>query len=165
MAKIVRDPQTGLSPKEMQFAVGLAKGLNQANAYRAAFNPKPTTTAESINVSASRLAKNPNVQLRVSALLAEMRIKDIDSVGEAWKELLELVKEARDKENFNAAAALMRTRLTGLGALQTRLHVTQSNTMSDEALVQRLSGGDEHVAKLLHAIIGSDAFDDGAARH
>ena len=62
MAKIVRDPVTGLTPQQEAFAMARVKGLSQADAYRAAYDVKPQTKAESIYVSASRLAKDPNVQ-------------------------------------------------------------------------------------------------------
>ena len=160
MAKIVRDLVTGLTPQQERFAVALAKGLSQADAYRSAYRLKPQTTAESVYAAASRVAKDPQVKSRVRQILSEARIVDIDNVGQAWRDLLDVLQEARDEKNFTAVAALLRQRLTGLGALQHHLHVTQHSSMSDEQLVKRLAGDDESIAIALRAILGADSFDE-----
>ena len=165
MVKIVRDPVTGLTPQQEAFAVALAKGYSQSDAYRAAYNVKPTTTAESVHVSASRMAKRPNVQSRVRQLLSESRIADIDNMGQAWRDLLDIYQEARDEKNYNAAAQLMRQRLTGLGALQQHLTITHRDSMSDEQVIKRLAGDDEKKAAVLRSIIGTDSFDDEPVMH
>ena len=158
MAKIVRDPVTGLTPQQEAFAVALATGYSQADAYRHAVNVRPGTKDSSIHVSACKMAADPNVRQRVHQLLSEARIVDIDNVGQAWRDLLDVLQEARDEKNFTAVAALLRQRLTGLGALQHHLHVTQHNSMSDEQIVNRLAGGDESIAVALRAILGTDSF-------
>jgi hypothetical protein len=160
MAKIVRDPVTGLTPQQEAFTVGLAKGYSQSDAYRSAYNVKPTTTAESVHVSASRMAKRPNVQSRVRQLLSEVRIADIDNVGQAWRDLLDIYEDARDEKNYNAAAQLMRQRLTGLGALKHDFPITHHRTLTDEQIVKRLAGDDERMAAMLRSIIVPDSFDE-----
>ena len=165
MVKIVRDPVTGLTPQQEAFAMALVKGLSQADAYRAAYNVKPTTAAESVYCSASRLAKDPHVQSRLRVLLKESRIADLDSVGEAWDHLLKLIAKAEDEGNMTAVAALMRQRLTGLGALKHDITITHRDRLSDEQIVKRLAGDDERKAAMLRSIIGTDSFDEDSVQH
>jgi phage terminase small subunit len=75
---------TELTPQQEQFAQCVADGMNQSDAYRAAFNIKPTTLAKTVNEAASRMMANTKVRARVQELrdkLEEERLwKRIDSV-------------------------------------------------------------------------------------
>ena len=150
-----------LTPQQAAFAQGLARGLSQADSYRAAYDVKPQTKAKSIHESASRLARDINVQSRVRELLKEARISDIDTVGEAWDHLLKLINKAEDEGNMTACAALMRQRLQGLGAIANH-HVTvkHESTLSDEELVRRIAGGDKEKAAILLSLLTPDSFDE-----
>lgn len=57
----------GLTDKQERYAQGLFSGLNQCDAYRAAYDCS-NWTPEAIKVEASRLADNPNVVLTVKKL-------------------------------------------------------------------------------------------------
>jgi len=58
----------GLTPQREAFAVGLAKGLTQAAAFRAAFSNSAKWKDASVWDAASKLAKRPEVQHRVGEL-------------------------------------------------------------------------------------------------
>lgn len=160
MVKIVRDPVTGLTPQQEAFAVALAKGLSQADAYRQAVNVRPSTKDTSIHVNACKMAANHNVKQRVRQILSEARVADIDNVGQAWRDLLDLLEEARKEKNYTAVAAFMRQRLTGLGTLQHKLTVTHESTLSDTELVRRLVGNDAEKAEILRSVLTPDSFEE-----
>ena len=160
MVKIVRDPVTGLTPQQEAFAVARAKGYSQADAYRLAVNVRPTTKDTSIHVNACKMAADHNVKQRVRVLLSESRIADLDSVGEAWDHLLKLIDKAEDEGNMTAVAALMRQRLTGLGAMKHDITITHRDMLSDGQIIKRLAGDDERKAAVLRSIVGSDSFDE-----
>lgn len=60
----------GLTPQQETFAVGLAAGEKQTDAYRAAY-PRLKASAKTIAEKASRLAADSRVQARVKGLLAK----------------------------------------------------------------------------------------------
>jgi len=57
-----------LTPKQEKFAQCVADGMTQADAYRTAYDCKPTTKPESIQDSASKLMRDARVLCRVDAL-------------------------------------------------------------------------------------------------
>jgi hypothetical protein len=63
------------TPKQEAYAVGRAKGLSQADAYRAAYDVNPRRTAEQIGQEASKLEKVPHVKARVAELKKRVRVK------------------------------------------------------------------------------------------
>lgn len=63
-------PGAGLTPKREKFAQAIASGMNQSDAYRAAFDVKPGSKANSINVNASKMMADAKVALRVEELRA-----------------------------------------------------------------------------------------------
>lgn len=86
-----------LTPKREKFAHGVASGLNQSDAYRAAFNAggmKPAT----INVKASQLMADGKVRERVNELRAPIAEKaqiTLESHLADLKELRDMAVEAR----------------------------------------------------------------------
>lgn len=141
------------------FARHLAMGATQADAYRAAYGRDKGVNDNSTKVSACKLARRPEIQARVAELLKESKVTDLDSVGEAWSDLRNLYKTTVDKEQFTAASSLMRQRLQGLGALKDNLTI-QTDNVSDDYIIDRLSQGDPDKAAMLKAIVGQDSFDD-----
>lgn len=61
--------------KQEAFAVGIAQGLSQADAYRAAFGAKPGQKPAYFANQASRLAKLPHVAARINELKKRVRVK------------------------------------------------------------------------------------------
>ncbi len=66
-----------LTPKQERFAQLVAEGKTQADAYRGAFNTKPTTKPETIQNSAYKLMTDPVISARVD----ELRKPIIEAVG------------------------------------------------------------------------------------
>ena len=92
-----------LTPKQEAFAIAVASGMTQADAYREAFNVKPTTKPETIQNNASRLMKDTEVSARVE----ELKKPIIEAAGitlESHLARLEhLGKKAEDAESYTAA--------------------------------------------------------------
>ena len=57
-----------LTPKQEAFAQAIVTGVNQSDAYRAAYKVRPKTKPESVNQNASRIMANVNVMSRVAEL-------------------------------------------------------------------------------------------------
>ena len=92
-----------LTPKQEAFAIAVASGMTQADAYREAFNVKPTTKPESVLQLASRLMAKVNIRSRVD----ELKKPIIEAAGitlESHLARLEhLGKKAEDAESYTAA--------------------------------------------------------------
>ena len=106
-----------LTPKQEKFAQGVADGKSQTDAYRAAFNVRPTTKPETVQVSASKMMADPKVTQRVKELQNMLTIKALwtreDSVSklqEALKiaekttDVVAVVKELNAMHGYNAPA-------------------------------------------------------------
>jgi hypothetical protein len=65
-----------ITVKQEAFCQALLAGRSQSDAYRDAYNTKPSSTAGAIAVSASRLMADPKITIRI----AELRKADAESV-------------------------------------------------------------------------------------
>ena len=93
------------------------------------------------------------MQARVETLLRAARVEDIDSVGQAFDDLLRLLAKAEADGNLTAAANLMRQRLQAHGILRDRVAFTLEEQTSDADLIEQLSGGDAKKAtESLHVL-------------
>ena len=85
-----------LTPKQEAFALAVASGKNQSDAYREAFNVRPNTKPTSVNVSAAKLMADPNISQRVEELrkpIAQQAMITLESHINRLKELAELAIE------------------------------------------------------------------------
>jgi phage terminase small subunit len=57
-----------LTPQQEKFAQSVASGMNQSDAYRAAYKVRESTKPESVNQNASRLMADINISSRVDEL-------------------------------------------------------------------------------------------------
>ena len=57
-----------ITAQQEKVAQSVASGMNQSDAYRSAYNVKPTTKHESVNVNASKLMADANIAQRVDIL-------------------------------------------------------------------------------------------------
>ncbi len=150
----------GLSPQEAQACVYRAQGLSQSAAYRRAFNVN-RIKPETVWNKASKLFSRSEVQARVGTLLRAARVEDIDSVGQAFDDLLRLLTKAEDEGNLTAAANLMRQRLQAHGILRDRVAFTLEEQTSDADLLERLAGDDPAKLAALQTILGApEGFDE-----
>ena len=148
----------GLTARERQFCRNLCKGMTQLAAYRAAGYGKRAndTTAKA---KASRMAGRDIVRATVAEMLQASGVKDLDSVGQAFSDLLQDIASARAQENWTAVAALTRQRLQVLGMLTDRMSVTVENSASDSELAARLAGDDPERQRLIASMLGKSSFD------
>lgn len=88
-----------LTPKQEKFALAVASGKTQSDAYREAFNVRPTTKPETVNQAASRLMADSNISARVEELrkpIANKAMITLESHIARLKELAELaIKEGQ----------------------------------------------------------------------
>ena len=88
-----------LTIKQEKFAELVVKLGNQSEAYRQAYDVKPTTTKESINQKAYELANKVGIRLRIEELREEARKAnkiDRDWIIEQHKEVVDWYKEVKE---------------------------------------------------------------------
>ena len=92
-----------LTPKQEAFAIAVASGMTQADAYRSAYNVKPETKPESVQQKAYQIMQKVEVRSRVE----ELKKPIIEAAGitlESHLARLEhLGKKAEDAESYTAA--------------------------------------------------------------
>lgn len=149
----------GLTIQEAQAAAFRAQGMSQSDAYRRAYNVK-RAQPKNVHERACRLFARPKVKARVEELLRGAKVQDIDSVGQAFDHLLRLLEKAEADGNYNAAAQLMRQRLQTHGMLRDRIVLSAESQLSDDQLIERLSGGDPEKLAAAQLLLGAkDGFD------
>lgn len=113
-----------LTPKQERFAQLVAEGKTQADAYRGAFNTKPTTKPETIQNSAYKLMADPVISARVD----ELRKPIIESVGitleSHLKDLMALRNLAVKNNQINAAISAEIARGKAAGVSTDRVETT-----------------------------------------
>ena len=92
-----------LTPKQERFALAVASGKNQSDAYREAFNVRPTTKPTSVNVSAAKLMADPNISQRVEELRKPIAQKAMVTLESHIQRLKELAEMAIDQGQIAAA--------------------------------------------------------------
>lgn len=104
-----------LTAKQEAFAQAIVSGMNQSDAYRAAYNAG-SMSAATINVKASELMANGKVAVRVQELRKPAVEAAQYGLKEAMAEAAEAMAVAREKENGGAmvAAVTLRAKLSGL---------------------------------------------------
>ena len=108
-----------LTPKQEKFAQCVADGMTQADAYRTAFDVRPTTKPESVIRSASELMSDPNISSRVAELRQQLSEKalwtrqnsvqaliSVLSNPESQKDVIAAVKELNAMHGYNAPQKL-----------------------------------------------------------
>lgn len=113
-----------LTPKQERFAQLVAEGKTQADAYRGAFDTKPTTKPETIQNSAYKLMADPVISARVD----ELRKPIIESVGitleSHLKDLMTLRNLAVKNNQINAAISAEIARGKAAGVSTDRVETT-----------------------------------------
>jgi len=121
----------GLTPKQERFAQEVAAGKSQSDAYRAAFNVRPTSKANSVHVSASQMMAHPKVALRLAELRAPAVEKAHITLDSHLQRLGDLSTKAEEAGQFAASisAEVARGKASGV-------HVEQTRTTSTVAVVK-----------------------------
>jgi phage terminase small subunit len=92
-----------ITSQQEKFAQSVASGMNHSDAYRAAYNVKPTTKPNVINVSASKLMADPIICLRVMELRAPV-VKAAQITLQAHLETLQELRNMASAANQYSAA-------------------------------------------------------------
>ena len=94
-----------LTPKQEAFAQAIVTGINQSDAYRAAYKVRPRTKPESVNQNASRIMADINVASRVAELREPVVKKAQMTLETHLSDLLSLRDMAADGKQYSAAIA------------------------------------------------------------
>ena len=133
-----------LTPKQRHFARCVAGGMTQADAYREAYNPKPSTTAASIHTLASRLMSKVELRSRVDSLIVQ---RDKALVASAVTDRQKVTAHLRDAlaggetDPLRLRAAELLGRSAGLFVTEMNLNTSNQRDPTEvaAAIQQRLS--------------------------
>lgn len=99
-----------LTPKQERFAQEVASGKSQTKAYRIAFNVRPTTKPESVQVSACKLMAEPKVTQRVQELREAATERLVWTIQDSLDVLASIAKgreeDAKPSDKVNAVKAI-----------------------------------------------------------
>ena len=95
-----------ITAKQEAFCQALLAGRSQSDAYRDAYNTKPSSTAGAIAVSASRLMSDPKITLRV----AELREAVAEKAQWSRHHSVQALKHIATSDCFNPAARIAAVR-------------------------------------------------------
>ena len=98
-------PHVKLTAKQEVFCQGIANGLDQAGAYRAAYDAEGMKNS-TIYPHASKLMKNDKVAARIAELKAEVQKKHLWTREMSVKALVQAYKEGRPSEKVAAIKEL-----------------------------------------------------------
>lgn len=103
-----KDSVTGLTPREEAFAQGVAKGLDQAEAFRVTHPHARRWKPESVWVKASQMAARDKVQTRVRQLQSMLRAEAENKLRFGIAEAFEMADEAFEcGKKFEQAGAMV----------------------------------------------------------
>ena len=105
-----------LTPKQEAFAIAVAGGMTQADAYRSVYNVRANTKQESIHQAASTVMANINVSSRVAELKQQLADKELWTREDSIRAMIQVIEEPdnqgckinavkviNDMQGFNAA--------------------------------------------------------------
>lgn len=92
-----------LTSKQEAFAIAVASGKTQADAYRDAYNVKPTTSPASVQNKASLLMKKGEVRVRVEELKKPIIEASGITLESHLNRLAHLGQKAEEAESYTAA--------------------------------------------------------------
>jgi len=95
-----------LTPKQEKFAQAIADGMTQADAYRSAFNVKPTTKQGVVYVKASELMRDGKVSVRVDELKSALASKALWTREMSVKALVAAYREGKPSDKISAVKEL-----------------------------------------------------------
>ena len=95
-----------LTAKQEAFAQAIADGMSQADAYRTAFDVKPTTKPETIHKRASELMADGEVAGRVTSLKAALASKALWTREMSVKALVAAYREGKPSDKISAVKEL-----------------------------------------------------------
>ena len=117
-----------LTPKQEAFAQAIVTGVNQSDAYRAAYKVRAGTKAESVNVAASKLMADAKVTQRVAELREPVAKKAQITLESHLDDLMRLRNMAAKEKQYSAAitAEVARGKASGVHVEKSAVEVTGS---------------------------------------
>lgn len=114
-----------LTPKQELFAQAIVTGLNQSDAYRAAYKVGPKTKPETVNQAASRIMADSNVSARVAELREQVAKKAQITLEGHLEDLMRLRNMAAKEKQYSAAIAaeIARGKASGVHVEKTQADV------------------------------------------
>ena len=128
-------PLEKLTKKEDLFCIAVADGNSQYNAYMMAFEPK-SDNRNSVDVMASRLARQPKIQNRIKELKNRkdgvIVYSDITDENYIYSLIKERITYCKDNNNDNAISKYIEilNKMTGRYVNITK-DISDTNTLSD----------------------------------
>ena len=110
---MVKNP---LTSKQESFAQAIVTGMNQSDAYRAAYAVSATTKLETVNKRSSELMSNGEVSGRVKALQAELANKSLWTREQSVAVLSGVVDDRDAKHSDRISAVTVLNRMQGFDA-------------------------------------------------
>lgn len=127
-----------MTPKQEAFAIAVSSGMTQADAYRSAYNVKPTTTPESVLTLASRLMTKVDIRSRVEELKKPIIAAAGLTLESHLARLAHLSKKAEEAENYGPAVTAETNRGKAAGLYTEKVAVTGAVSIIASALDARL---------------------------
>lgn len=112
-----------LTPKQEAFAQAIVTGINQSDAYRAAFTVGVKTKPETVNQAASRLMSDSNITARVAELRIPVAEKAQITLRSHLDDLLRLRNMAAKEKQYSAAISAEIARGKASGVVTDRLEL------------------------------------------
>ena len=129
-----------LSPQRERFAQAVASGMNQSDAYRAAYKVRPGTKLVSVNQNASRLMADVNVMSRVAELRAPAAKKATITLESHLADLQRLRNMAVKEKQFAAAITAEVARGKAAGVHIERADITNSDGSLRPQIIKIIAG-------------------------
>lgn len=131
-----------LTAKQEAFAQGLAAGMTNSEAYRAAYGAEGMK-ASSVHVESCKLAKHPKVEQRVHALLAEKRARNSmlseKQSDRVWRNVWRLAEGDNVPPSVQQAALALAAKMAGMLTDKVEVKTEHADSKSLEAeLLERL---------------------------
>lgn len=126
-----------ITSQQEKFAQCVASGMTQSDAYREAYDVKPTTKATSVNVSASQLMSDPNISQRVEELRKPIVKAAQITLESHLNDLKGLRNMATKAEQYSAAisAEIARAKAAGLYTDKLQLSGDLTITKIERAII------------------------------
>ncbi|CAB4214942.1 hypothetical protein UFOVP1470_1, partial [uncultured Caudovirales phage] len=108
------------------FAQAVVSGMNQSDAYRSAYDVRPDTKAESVNVSASQLMSDPKISQRVDELRKPVIKKAQMTLESHLARLQSLSESAEADKQFSASisAEVARGKASGVAVDKSQMDIS-----------------------------------------
>ena len=126
-----KESESMLTAKQEQFVQNIIQGMNQADAYRSAYDTSKMTD-NSVYVNASKLMDNAKVALRLKELRNELAKPAIMSAQERLEWLTQLIKSDNESTSDKLKAADIMNKMQGEYIQKVEAEVKTETTINIE---------------------------------